>query len=62
MKITQWPKFVGHSKSSSKKEIHSSTGLPQETWNVTQSNLTPEELEKKKPNWVEEMEDQSGSK
>ena len=46
--ITNFLKSMGCSKSSSKREVYSSTGLPQETRKLSnkQSNLTLKELEK----------------
>ena len=44
------PKFMGQSKSSSKREVHSNTGLPQKIRRISnkQSNFTPKGNRKKK--------------
>ena len=45
-------KSMGHSKSSSKKELYSHTNLPQETRKISnkQSNLTPKETRERRKN------------
>lgn len=57
MKI-QWPKSMGDSKNSSKREIHSDTDLPRKTrkFSNKQLKLTPKELEndKQSSNWIDE--------
>ena len=56
------PKYMGYSKSSSEREVHSNTGLPQET--KISNNLTVhlKELEEQMKPKVSRRKDQSGNK
>ena len=47
---TQWPKPMGCSKGSSKREVYSNTMLPQETRKISnkQANLTPKAIRERR--------------